>query len=83
MWVLNLNATGAMLDRRLVGHCKIRAGNRPSSTSLLLVWRAALGIQRFYSRFGPDALSREAVKGNPTTTAIPGVDESEPSHSKT
>ncbi|HZY48076.1 MAG TPA: hypothetical protein VFE96_09795 [Candidatus Bathyarchaeia archaeon] len=27
-------------------------------------------------RFSPDALSGEAVKGNLTTTVIPGVDES-------
>jgi hypothetical protein len=70
-------------DKGLVGHCKIpalqwaklpRSGRegavevRPFPAETRLLVSMAQG------------LSDEAVKGNPTTTVIPRVDESKPSH---
>ena len=43
---------------------------------------AARNILSAGLRFSLEGLSVEAVKGNPTTMVIPGVDDSQPSHSK-
>src|SRR5436309_5863290 len=74
--------TGLNRDEGLVGHCKIPAGQR---AKLPRYWReGAVEVRPFPAekRLGvseAQGLSVEAMKGNPTTTVIPGVDESKPS----
>src|SRR5437016_9235201 len=70
------------LDRWLVGHCKILAWQR---AKLPRYWReGAVEVRPFPAekRLGASeaqGLSGEAMKGNPTTTVIPRVDESKSS----
>jgi len=72
-------ATGLKRDTRLVGHRKIPAGQW---AKLPRYWReGAVEVRPFPAKTRSCAseaqgLSGEAVKGNPTTTVIPGVDES-------
>jgi hypothetical protein len=74
--------TGLNRDNWLVGHCEIPA----------LQWaklpryrrEGAVEVRPFHAEKRPRAsesegLSGEAMKGNPTTTVIPRVDESKPS----
>jgi hypothetical protein len=66
--------TGAMLDNRLVGHHKIHAlqmAKLPRSGR-----EGAVEVRPFPASTKAQGLSSEAVKGNPTTTVIPRVDES-------
>jgi hypothetical protein len=78
--------TGLNWDTRLVGHCKIPAWQW---AKLPRYWReGAVEVRPFPAKTRLRAseaqgLSGEAVKGNPTTTVIPGVDESKPSHRAT
>src|SRR5690349_2892639 len=78
------HVTGLNRDNRLVGHRKIPAEQR---AKLPRYWRErAVEIRLFPVEkrllvSGAEGLSDEAVKGNPTTTAvIPRVDESKPGH---
>jgi hypothetical protein len=79
------HVTGLNRDNWLAGHCKIPAVQwaklprywregavevRPSPAEKRLLVSEAQG------------LSSEAVKGNPTTTAIPGVDESKSTNNR-
>jgi len=76
--------TGLNWDTRLVGHRKIPAGQW---AKLPRYWReGAVEVRPFPAKTRLRAseaqgLSGEAVKGNPTTTVIPGVDESKSSPS--
>ena len=73
---------GVDQDIWLVGHCKILAWQR---TKLPRYGReGAVEVRPFPAKrrlcvSEVQGLSGEAVKGNPTTTVIPGVDESKPS----
>ena len=73
-WVTGLNPDGG-----LVGHCKILAWQW---SKLPRYWREwAVEVRPFTAEkrlpvSEAQGLSGEAVKGNPTTTAIPGVDQS-------
>src|SRR5437899_10289612 len=69
-------------DKRLVGHRKITAGQRAKLPRYRREW--AVEVRPFTAEkrllvSEAQGLSGEAVKGNPTTTVIPGVDESKPS----
>jgi len=74
--------TGLERDSWLVGHCKIPAWQE---AKLPRSWReGAVEVRPFpaKTRLGASeaqGLSGEAVKRNPPTTVIPGVDESKPS----
>ncbi|TMI51885.1 hypothetical protein E6H20_02435 [Candidatus Bathyarchaeota archaeon] len=66
----------------MVGHCKILAGNGPSYHAMGV--RGAVEVRPFPAEkrlrvSEAQGLSGEAMKGNPTTTVIPGVDESKSS----
>ena len=71
--------TGLNWDARLVGYRKIPAWQW---AKLPRYWReGAVEVRPFTAKKRPcvseaQGLSGEAVKGNPTTTVIPGVDES-------
>ena len=75
--------TGLNWVSRLVGHRKILA---LQLAKLPRYWReGAVEVRPFPAKKGLRAseaqgLSGEAMKGNPTTTMIPRVDESKPSH---
>ena len=74
MWVLTRMPTGAMQDNRLVGHRKIHAwqmAKLPRSGR-----EGAVEVRQFPASTKAQGLSVEAMKGNPTTTVIPRVDES-------
>src|SRR2546428_4182283 len=74
--------TGQKRDSRLVGHCKILAwqwAKLPRSGR-----EGAVEVRPFPAKTRlrvseAQGLSGEAMKGNPTTTVIPGVDESKSS----
>ena len=72
-------ATGPKWDTRLVGHDKIPTGQW---AKLPRYWReGAVEVRPFTAEkrlcvSEAQGLSGEAVKGNPTTTVIPRVDES-------
>jgi len=74
--------TGLERDSWLVGHCKIPAWQE---AKLPRSWReGAVDVRSFPAKMGrlvseAQGLSGEAVKRNPPTTVIPGVDESKPS----
>ena len=76
------HVTGLNWDARLVGYRKIPAGQW---AKLPRYWReGAAEVRPFPAEMKPQAseaqgLSGEAVKGNPMTTVIPGVDESKSS----
>jgi hypothetical protein len=76
------HATGLNRDEGLAGHCKIPAEQR---AKLPRYGReGAVEVRPFPAKkrlcvSEAQGLSVEAVKGNPTTTVIPGVDESKPS----
>ena len=78
--------TGLNRDKGLVGHCKILAWQL---AKLPRYWReGAVEVRPFTAKMGllvseAQGLSGEAMKGNPTTTVIPRVDESKPSHRTT
>jgi len=78
--------TGLNRDNWLVGHRKIPAEQR---AKLPRYGReGAVEVRPFTAKTKLRAseaqgLSGEAVKGNPTTTVIPRVDESKPSHRTT
>src|SRR5689334_24494379 len=80
------HVTGLNRDNWLVGHRKISA---EQWAKLPRYWReGAVEVRPFPAKTKPRAseaqgLSGEAVKGNPTTTVIPRVDESKPSHRTT
>ena len=80
------HVTGLNRDNWLVGRRKIPAVQR---AKLPRYGReGAVEVRPFTAktkRYASEAqgLSGEAVKGNPTTTAIPRVDESKPSHRTT
>ena len=80
------HVTGLNWDTRLVGHCKIPA---VQWAKLPRYWReGAVEVRPFPAEkrlraSEAQGLSGEAVKGNPTTTVIPRVDESKPSHRAT
>jgi len=69
-------------DKRLVGHRKIPAWQQANLPLYMREW--AVEVRPFTAKkrllvSEAQGLSGEAVKGNPTTTVIPGVDESESS----
>src|SRR3989449_10802573 len=71
--------TGLNWDNRLVGHCKILAWQWAKLPRSGREW--AVEVRPFTAKkrllvSEAQGLSGEAVKGNPTTTVIPGVDES-------
>src|SRR3989475_4920403 len=74
--------TGLNRDRWLVGHRKIPARQW---AKLPRYWReGAVEVRPFPAKkrlrvSEAQGLSGEAMKGNPTSTVIPGVDESKPS----
>ena len=76
------HVTGLNWDTRLVGYRKIPAWLR---AKLPRYWReGAVEVRPFPAEnrlraSEAQGLSGEAMKGNPTTTVIPGVDESKPS----
>src|SRR2546425_8328121 len=75
-------AAGLNLDSRLAGHRKIPAGQWAKLPRYMREW--AVEVRPFPAKkrllvSEAQGLSGEAVKGNPTTTVIPGVDESESS----
>jgi len=78
------HVTGLNWDTRLVGHRKIPAWQW---AKLPRYWReGAVEVRPFPAKTRlcaseAQGLSGEAVKGNPTTTVIPGVDESKSSPS--
>ena len=78
------HVTGLNWDEGLVGHRKIPAGQW---AKLPRYGReGAVEVRPFPAEKRPrvseaQGLSSEAVKGNPPTTVIPGVDESKPSPS--
>ena len=80
------HVAGLKRERRLVGHHKIPA---MQWAKLPRYWReGAVEVRPFQAKTKLRAseaqgLSGEAVKGNPTTTVIPRVDESKPSHRTT
>ena len=80
------HVTGLNRDNWLVGHRKIPAEQR---AKLPRYGReGAVEVRPFTAKTKLRAskaqgLSGEAVKGNPTTTVIPRVDESKPSHRTT
>ena len=73
------HVTDLDLDNRLVGHCKILAGQW---AKLPCYGReGAVEVRPFPAKtrlraFEAQGLSGEAMMGNPTMTVIPGVDES-------
>src|SRR6058998_4336360 len=74
------HATGLNLDNRLVGHRKILAWQW---AKLPRYWReGAVEVRPFpasHRNMETQGISGEAMKGNPTTTVIPRVDESKSS----
>jgi hypothetical protein len=85
-WVEGGNSehvAGLKRDRRLVGHRKIPA---VQSAKLPRYWRERpVEVRPFPAETRllvsmAQGLSGEAMTGNPTTTVIPGVDESKSSH---
>jgi hypothetical protein len=80
------HVTGLNWDIWLVGHRKIPA---VQWAKLPRYWReGAVEVRPFPAEkrllvSEAEGLSDEAVKGNPTTTVIPGVDGSKPSHRTT
>ena len=77
------HVTGLNRDNWLVGHRKIPAEQR---AKLPRYGReGAVEVRPFTAETRPrvsmaQGLSGEAMKGNPTTTVIPGVDESKSTH---
>jgi len=76
------HATGLTWDLWLAGHHKIPAWQRAKLPRYRREW--AVEVRPFTAEkrllvSEAQGLSGEAVKGNPTTTVIPGVDESKPS----
>src|SRR5438445_1788786 len=76
------HAAGMNRDKRLVGHRKIPAGQWAKLPRYMREW--AVEVRPFTAKkrllvSEAQGLSGEAVKGNPTTTVIPGVDESKSS----
>jgi len=85
-WVEGGNSehvAGLKRDKRLVGYHKIPA---LQWAKLPRYWReGAVGVRPFTAETRPrvsmaQGLSGEAMKGNPTTTVIPRVDESKSTH---
>ena len=76
--------TGLNWDTGLVGYCKIPA---VQWAKLPRYWReGVVEVRPFpasHRNMETQGLSGEAVKGNPTTTVIPGVDESKSSRQAT
>src|SRR6266540_3786626 len=76
------HATGLNLDSRLAGHRRIPAWQRARPPRYRREWmvevRPFTAIKRLFVSEA-QGLSGEAVKGNPTTTVIPRVDESKSS----
>ena len=77
------HVTGLNRDKWLVGHSKILAWQRATSPRYRRA-RGAVEVRPFPAEMGQrvseaQGLSDEAVKGNPMTTVIPGVDESKSS----
>jgi len=80
------HATGLNLNSRLAGyrkiHPRISVWQRAKLPRYRREWavevRPFTAIKRLFVS-GAQGLSGEAVKGNPTTTVIPGVDESKSS----
>jgi len=73
--------TGMNWDNRLVGHCKILAwqwAKLPRCRREGAVEVRPFPAEKRLCVSEAQGLSCEAVKGNPTTTVIPGVDESKP-----
>jgi len=73
------HAAGLNLDSRLAGHCRIPAWQQARLPRYMREW--AVEVRPFTAKkrllvSEAQGLSGEAVKGNPTTTVIPGVDES-------
>jgi hypothetical protein len=76
------HVTGLNRDKWLVGHCKILAGQwaklpRSGREGAVEVRPFPAEKRLFVSE--AQGLSGEAMKGNPMTTVIPGVDESKSS----
>src|SRR5256886_11185400 len=76
------HATGLTWDLWLAGHHKIPAWQRAKLPRYRREW--AVEVRPFTAKkrlraSEAQGLSGEAVKGNPTTTVIPAVDESKPS----
>jgi hypothetical protein len=77
------HVTGLKWDKGLVGHCKIPA---VQWAKLPRYWReGAVEVRPFTAETRllvsmAQGLSGEAMKGNPTTTVISGVDESKSNH---
>jgi len=76
------HATGLTWDLWLAGHHKIPAWQRAKLPRYRREW--AVEVRPFTAEkrllvSEAQGLSGEAVKGNPTPTVIPGVDESKPS----
>ena len=76
------HAAGMNRDNRLVGHRKIPAWQQANLPLYMREW--AVEVRPFPAKkrllvSEAQGLSGEAVKGNPTTTVIPGVDESKSS----
>ena|SRR5438309_419878 len=74
--------TGLNLDNRLVGHCKILAWQLAKLPGYRR--EGAVEVRPFTAKkrlrvSEAQGLSGEAMNGNPTTTVIPGVDESKSS----
>ena len=85
-WRDSDQATGLNLDNRLVGHCKIPLWQ----WAKLPRYRreGAVEVRPFPAKkrlrvSEAQGLSGEAMKGNPPTTVIPGVDESKSSRQAT
>src|SRR5438309_7751980 len=74
--------TGMNWDNRLVGHCKILAwqwAKLPRCGREGAVEVRPFPAEKRSSVSEAQGLSSEAMKGNPMTTVIPGVDESKSS----
>src|SRR2546426_11452254 len=79
------HVTGLNQDKWLVGHCKILAWQRAKPPRYRR--ERAVEVRPFPAEMGlrvseAQGLSGEAVKGNPTTTVIPGVDESKSTNNR-
>jgi len=73
------HVTGLNLDSRLVGHCKILAwqwAKLPRYGREGAVEVRPFPAEKRLCVSEAQGLSGEAMRGNPTTTVIPGVDES-------
>ena len=76
------HVTGLNLDSRLVGHCKILAwqwAKLPRYGREGAVEVRPFTAKKRLRASEAQGLSGEAMKGNPPTTVIPGVDESKSS----